>query len=132
MKRPQVDFIIPSMENEAEGMILHFDSVEDIDSVIESLQEARAELEHLIEMKRIKNREKKLRRKVRRELGIDFNDPKVKEKLKFYEDNFSERGFKCPENLDEVRIRPRTHIAEVDISAFDDKGRTDLFIVINE
>ena len=132
MKRPQIDFIIPSIENEDKGMVLHFTSVEEIDSVIESLEEARAEFEHLIEMKRIKNREKKLRRKVRRELGLDFNDPKVKEKLKFYEDNFSERVFKCPEILDEVRIRPRTHIAEVDISAFDDKGRIDLFIVINE
>lgn len=52
MKRPQVDFIIPSVENEDEGMVLHFTSVEEIDSVIESLEEARARLEHQIEMYR--------------------------------------------------------------------------------
>lgn len=84
MKRPQVDFIIPSMENEAEGMILHFDSVEDIDSVIESLQEARAELEHLIEMKRIRNHNKRVRRNLRKKFGsdIDLDVLKVRDKIK--------------------------------------------------
>lgn len=66
MKRPQVDFIIPSIENEAEGMILHFTSVEEIDSVIASLEEARSELEHMVEMRRQKIREKRFRRKIRK------------------------------------------------------------------
>nr|DAW10702.1 MAG TPA: hypothetical protein [Caudoviricetes sp.] len=66
--KPQVDFFIPSYENEDEGMVLHFTSVNEIDSVIESLNEARAELEHQIEMKRIKNKERRKRRKERIEL----------------------------------------------------------------
>lgn len=66
--KPQVDFFIPSYENEDEGMVLHFTSVDEIDSVIESLNEARAELEHQIEMKRIKNKERRKRRKERIEL----------------------------------------------------------------
>lgn len=75
--KPQVDFFIPSYENEDEGMVLHFTSVDEIDSVIESLNEARAELEHQIEMKRIKNREKRKRRKER----IDLDKLNVKQGL---------------------------------------------------
>lgn len=41
-----------------------FTSVEEIDSVIESLEEARAVLEHQIEMYRQKRREKRFRRKI--------------------------------------------------------------------
>lgn len=66
MKRPQVDFVITSIENEDEGMVLHFTSVEEIDSVISSLEEARAGLEHQIEMYRQKKREKRFRRKIRK------------------------------------------------------------------
>lgn len=75
--KPQVDFFIPSYENEDEGMVLHFTSVNEIDSVIESLNEARAELKHQIEMKRIKNKERRKRRKER----IELDKPNVKQGL---------------------------------------------------
>lgn len=42
-----------------------FDSVEAIDFVIESLEEARADLEHKIEMEKQRKREKKIRKKKR-------------------------------------------------------------------
>lgn len=79
MKRPQVDFIIPSIENEDEGMVLHFTSVEEIDSVIESLEEARAGLEHQIEMYRQKRREKRKRAKAMKRNGCTSIDDKIKE-----------------------------------------------------
>lgn len=77
MKRPQVDFIIPSIENEDEGLVLHFTSVEDMDSVIERLKEARDELEHLIEMKRIRIHNKRVRRNLRKKFGSDFELDKL-------------------------------------------------------
>lgn len=67
--KPQVDFFIPSYDNEEEGMMMHFTSVSQIDDVIESLNEARIELARQIEMKRINNREKRKRRKQR--LALD-------------------------------------------------------------
>lgn len=84
MKRPQVDFIIPSMENEDEGMVLHFTSIEEIDSVIDILNEARAELEYLIEMKRIRNHNKRVRRNLRKKFGsnFDLDALKVRDKIK--------------------------------------------------
>lgn len=100
--KPQVDFFIPSYENEDEGMVLHFTSVNEIDSVIESLNEARVELEHQIEMKRIKNKERRKRRKERieldktivrdrfEELYKDLSIPKMSEDLsKEYEKVFN-------------------------------------------
>lgn len=48
-----------------EEVVLNFTDTEDIDRLIEVLNTARAELEHQIEMKRIKNREKRKRRKER-------------------------------------------------------------------
>lgn len=95
--KPQVDFFIPSYENEDEGMVLHFTSVDEIDSVIESLNEARAELEHQIEMKRIKNREKRKRRKER----IDLD--KLNLKGEFKADNLNEHG----EEEDESKMYER-------------------------
>lgn len=77
MKRPQVDFIIPSIENEDEGIVLHFTSVEDIDFVIEGLEEARAGLEHQIEMYRQKRREKKKRARAMKKNGCTSVDDKI-------------------------------------------------------
>ena len=53
-----------------------FQSLEDIDLCIEKLQEARAEFEHRIEMKRQKAREKRKRRKekLRNESGIAIGE----------------------------------------------------------
>lgn len=52
-------------ENETEFTVA-FDSLGDIDFVIERLEELRAELEHQIEMERQRKREKKRRAKLRR------------------------------------------------------------------
>lgn len=46
-----------------------FNSLDDIDLCIEKLQEARTEFEHRIEMKKMKAREKRNRRKGRRKNG---------------------------------------------------------------
>lgn len=89
--KPHVDFFIPSYENEEEGMVMHFTSVEEIDSVIESLNEARAELEHLIEMKRIRNHNKRVRRNLRKKFCSAFE-------------------------LDKLSVRDKTQIEEMDFS----------------
>lgn len=46
-----------------------FNSLDDIDLCIEMMQEARAEFEHRIEMKKMKAREKRNRRKEKKNLG---------------------------------------------------------------
>lgn len=86
MKRPQVDFVITSIENEDEGMVFHFTSVEEIDSVIASLEEARSELEHMIEMYRQKRREKKKRAKAMKGDGWTLMEDKIKEIRKSLEE----------------------------------------------
>lgn len=86
MKRPQIDFIIPSIENEDEGMVLHFTSVEEIDSVIESLEEARAGLEHQIEMYRQKRREKKKRAKaMKRNESTSIDDKEIRKSFEEFD-----------------------------------------------
>lgn len=47
-------------------MVLNFRNVEEIESVIDSLEECRAELEHQIEMERQRRREKRKRANMRR------------------------------------------------------------------
>lgn len=95
--KPQVDFFIPSYDNEEEGMMMHFTSVSQIDDVIESLNEARIELARQIEMKRINNREKRKRRKQRLALG------KLNLKGEFNVDNLNE----CGEVEDESKMYER-------------------------
>lgn len=56
--KPQVDFIIPCNNQEGE-MVLNFRNVEEIESVIDSLKECRAELEHQIEMEKQRKRDKR-------------------------------------------------------------------------
>lgn len=63
--KPQVDFIIPCNNQEGE-MVLNFRNVEEIESVIDSLKECRAELEHQIEMEKQRKRDKRRRAKMRR------------------------------------------------------------------
>lgn len=63
--KPKVDFIIPC-DNEDGAMVMHFCKVEEIDSVIQSREECRSELEHQIEMERQRRREKKRRARLRR------------------------------------------------------------------
>lgn len=95
--KPQVDFFIPSYDNEEEGMMMHFTSVSQIDDVIESLNEARIELARQIEMKRINNREKRKRRKQILALG------KLNLKGEFNVDNLNE----CGEVEDESKMYER-------------------------
>lgn len=63
--KPQVDFIIPCNNQEGE-MVLNFRNVEEIESVIDSLEECRAELEHQIKMEKQRKRDKRKRAKMRR------------------------------------------------------------------
>lgn len=63
--KQQVDFIIPC-ENTKGEVVMSFNTVEEIDSVINTLEEARSDLEHQIEMERMRRREKKQRKKNRR------------------------------------------------------------------
>ena len=73
-----------------------FQSIEDIDLCIEKLQEARAEFEHRIEMKRLKAREKRMRSKGKRTNG---NIPQeVFENLRKAEETYN----KMPEYLKTV------------------------------
>lgn len=85
MKRPQVDFIIPS-KNEDVELVINFTNVEEIDSVIESLEEARVGLEHQIEMYRQKRREKKKRAKAMKRNECTSIDNKIKEIRKSFEE----------------------------------------------
>ena len=64
--KPKVKFNIENCETD-EKISINFYDVETIDSLIESLEEARAELEHKIEMERLRNREKKQRKKLEKE-----------------------------------------------------------------
>lgn len=66
--KPQVDFIIPC-DNKEGNFVIHFNTVEEIDGVINKLEECRAELEHQIEMRRIQRREAKKRRKLAKKNG---------------------------------------------------------------
>lgn len=63
-------------ENETEFTVA-FDSLEDIDFVIERLEELRAELEHKIEMAKQKKRKKRKRAKIRRK----FEDKELEDTL---------------------------------------------------
>lgn len=82
-----------------------FQSLEDIDLCIEKLQEARAEFEHRIEMKKMKAREKRNRRKGRRKNG---DVPKeVLDHLRKAEDTYS----KMPEYLKPI-FKPMLDMAK--------------------
>jgi hypothetical protein len=72
--KPQVEV---TLDLGIEKVVLNFTDTDDIDRLIEVLNNTRTELERLIEMKRIKNREKRKRRKGR----IDFDKPNVKQGL---------------------------------------------------
>ena len=82
-----------------------FQSIEDIDLCIEKLQEARAEFDHRIEMKKMKAREKRNRRKGRRKNG---DVPKeVLDHLRKAEDAYN----KMPEYLKPI-FKPMLYMAK--------------------
>lgn len=82
-----------------------FQSIEEIDDCIETLQEARAEFEHRIEMKKMKAREKRNRRKGRRKNG---DVPKeVLDHLRKAEDTYN----KMPEYLKPI-FKPMLDMAK--------------------
>lgn len=70
MGKISLDFNFLNENVDVTGTVI-FQSIKEIDEVIEKLQEARAEFEHRIEMKRQKAREKRKRRnkKLRNESG---------------------------------------------------------------
>lgn len=60
--KEKVNFFILNSDGELEGKIT-FESLADIDALIDRLAECRAEFEHRIEMNKMKAREKRMRRK---------------------------------------------------------------------
>lgn len=62
MGKISLDFNFLNENGDVIGTVI-FQSIKEIDEVIEKLQEARAEFEHRIEMKRQKSREKRKRRR---------------------------------------------------------------------
>ena len=83
--KPKVDFIIPC-DNEEGAMVLHFYKIEEIESVLASLEECRADREHQIEMEKQRKRDKRKRAKMRRKASnmnvedmLNQNDDEMKE-----------------------------------------------------
>lgn len=72
--KPQVEV---TLDLGIEEVVLNFTDTEDIDRLIEVLNTAREELQHQVEMKRIKNRERRKRRKER----IDLDKLNVRHSL---------------------------------------------------
>ena len=66
-----------------------FQSIEEIDDCIETLQEARAEFEHRIEMKKQKAREKRKRRKDKSRLTPGDTMSKMEEEYKKLIDSYN-------------------------------------------
>ena len=87
MGKAKMDFFFHDEEGDVISKIT-FQSLEDIDLCIEKLQEARAEVEHRIEMKKQKAREKRKRRnkKLRNESGaaIGEMEKSYKEFMDYY------------------------------------------------
>lgn len=75
-----------------------FNSLDDIDLCIEKLQEARAEFEHRIEMKRQKAREKRKRRKDKSRLKPEDTMSKMEEEYKKLIDSYNQ----LPDRLKEM------------------------------
>lgn len=75
-----------------------FNSLDDIDLCIEKLQEARAEFEHRIEMKRQKAREKRKRRKDKSRLTPEDTMSKMEEEYKKLIDSYNQ----LPDRLKEM------------------------------
>lgn len=108
--KPQVEV---TLDLGIEKVVLNFTDTDDIDRLIEVLNNARAELEHQIEMKCIKNKERRKRRKERieldktivrdrfEELYKDLSIPKMSEDLsKEYE-----KVFNLYNNLPECKLK---------------------------
>lgn len=96
-----------------------FQSIEEIDDCIETLQEARAEFEHRIEMKRQKSREKCKRRnkKLRNESGTSIAE--MENSYKKLMDSYN----KMPEFLKEL-FKPATDaVTELVESARKENGK---------
>lgn len=97
--KPKVDFIIPC-DNEEGAMVLHFYNIEEIESVIDSLEECRAELEHQIEMEKQRKRDKRKRKKMREKQWIEQQEKELKEKAEQF--------------IDSLNIREKISISELD------------------
>ena len=80
-----------------------FQTIEDIDLCIDKLQEARAEFEHRIEMKRQKAREKRKRRKDKLSKNANANIEGIEKSYKSLMDSYN----KMPEFFKEL-FKPAT------------------------
>ena len=86
MSKVTLDFYFHDKDGKVISTVT-FQSIEEIDDCIETLQEARAEFEHRIEMNKMKSREKRNRRKEKKNLG---NVPKgIVESIKELEMSYS-------------------------------------------
>lgn len=97
MSKIKLDFIFHDEYGRAINTVT-FNSVEEIDDCIETLQEARAEFEHRIEMKRQKAREKRKRRKEKLSEKSGCNMNEMEEEYKKLIDSYN----KMPDFLKEL------------------------------
>lgn len=104
MGKVQMEFCIHNEDGNVVSKIV-FDSLEDIDFCIDRLQEARAEFEHRIEMKKMKAREKRNRRKGR--MGNGDVPKEVIDHLRKAEDTYN----KMPEYLKPI-FKPMLDMAK--------------------
>lgn len=89
MGKVQMEFCIHNEDGDVVSKIV-FDSLEDIDFCIDRLQEARAEFEHRIEMKRQKAREKRKRRKDKSRLTPEDTMSKMEEEYQKLIDSYNQ------------------------------------------
>lgn len=64
--KPKVEITLVHEEGLLEDVVLGFTTLEQIDSFIETFEEMRADLEHQIEMEKIRKRDKRKRAKMRK------------------------------------------------------------------
>lgn len=64
--KPKVEITLVHEEGLLEDVVLGFTTLEQIDSFIQTFEEMRADLEHQIEMEKIRKRDKRKRAKTRR------------------------------------------------------------------
>lgn len=89
MSKIKLDFIFHDEYGRAINTVT-FNSVEEIDDCIETLQEARAEFEHRIEMKRQKSREKRKRKKDKHRLEPEDTMSKMEEEYQKLIDSYNQ------------------------------------------
>ena len=68
---------------------ISFEKIEEIDDLLSTLEDARAELEHQIEMEKQRNREKRKRKKMREKQWIEQQEQELKENTEQFIDSLN-------------------------------------------